>query len=211
MSEITGSLLKTSGSAYPISLLVGEMAGKPEGGKRHIKAFVSCTVRLNHTDSNILCFRLSFRENRIPLFPDKLGFRQTLDGTASDLSGLVPRPEDKAMERHSIEIMSHENGWAITIGGITSRVLPSRRLAITEAEKLFGQTSTVFWVDDPDGVVRPYPSKRKKDLSRHISAQKETETPPKVVVMERIAVPANIHGQDMRDEHKEAQSVRKVR
>ncbi|THF52572.1 hypothetical protein E6C51_04010 [Allorhizobium terrae] len=32
VSEITGSLLKTSGSAYPISLLVGEMAGKPEGG-----------------------------------------------------------------------------------------------------------------------------------------------------------------------------------
>ena len=115
------------------------------------------------------------------------------------------------MERHSIEIMSNENGWAITIGGITSRVLPSRRLAITEAEKLFGQTSAVFWVDDPDGVVRPYPSKRKKDPSRHVSAQKEIETPPKVVVMERIAVPANIHGQDMRDEHKEAQSVRKVR
>ncbi|TWD46088.1 hypothetical protein FB480_11431 [Agrobacterium vitis] len=44
VSEIRGSLLKTSGSAYPISPLVGEMAGKPEGGKRHIKAFASCTV-----------------------------------------------------------------------------------------------------------------------------------------------------------------------
>ncbi|TWD55192.1 hypothetical protein FB480_1021 [Agrobacterium vitis] len=29
------------------------MAGKPEGGKRHIKAFVSCTLKLNLTDSRL--------------------------------------------------------------------------------------------------------------------------------------------------------------
>jgi hypothetical protein len=107
------------------------------------------------------------------------------------------------MERHSLEIKPHENGWAIVVEGITSRVFPSRRLAITEAEKMVTQADPVVWVDDMDGVVRPYAGKSAEQTPRHATPQTEAETPPPAVVMEHIAVPANIHGNDLRDECKE--------
>ncbi|THF54223.1 hypothetical protein E6C51_00600 [Allorhizobium terrae] len=44
LRRIDGSREKLGRNYYPISLLVGEMAGKPEGGRRHIKTEMAFTA-----------------------------------------------------------------------------------------------------------------------------------------------------------------------
>lgn len=97
------------------------------------------------------------------------------------------------METVSIEIAPHEGGWAVTFSGVTASVLPTRELAIAEANRTARKKFPLIWIHDQDGVTRA----RQAEIA--IAETDQEETVKDVIVTEHIAVPANINGQDMRE------------
>lgn len=105
------------------------------------------------------------------------------------------------METKSVEITAAEGGWALKLGGVTTSILPTYELALAAANEAQPQDpSAVAWIRGTDGAVKPQPVDKETHPSSANSTKPDSASPAsEVVVAEHIAVPANIHGEDMRD------------
>lgn len=107
------------------------------------------------------------------------------------------------MEAKTVEIVPHEQGWAILLGGVTTKVAPTHALAACVARTLVcdGERQPI-WVLDSGGISRPLRAKaiiRTEEVAVLTVQGEAPSSPPDVVLAEPVAVPANIHGQDLRE------------
>lgn len=106
------------------------------------------------------------------------------------------------MQAETIIITPHEGGWAVKADGVIAHVAPTFGLALATANRIPSTGEPTVLVSDPAGAHSPHAEGAATEpFGPARRPLQKSARPHPVVVTERVAIPANINGEDLRQQN----------